>query len=143
MQEPKYYEIRRMNYESGKFFYFNEEENKDKLNKNIYFLSKKYPETYYNAEVYSTFKRKLYDIKYAIFTAIVDKKNDKMENEYCSLPKIKEQKNTSYQFCHDCEDGIGLRIVILSDKEEVSDSEITKAIENFWDNEEKPIKPTY
>ena len=143
MQEPKYYEIRRMNYESGKFFYFNEEENKDKLNKNIYFLSKKYPETYYNAEVYSTFKRKLYDIKYAIFTAIVDKKNDKMENEYCYLPKIKEQKNTSYQFYHNCVDGIGLRIVILSDKEEVSDSEITKAIENFWDNEEKPIKPTY
>lgn len=138
---------------SGDIFYtdFSMEEEKSWID--LFFLSKKYPNIFYNVEIVSSDCHVLDALEELSFDYCFDenkklfgfKINKLSEDEKQKLFEEigKAQTNTSYQIHRDYVFGIGLHIKLNNGKKTFTKDEITKVINNFWENGEVEIEPNY
>lgn len=139
--------------DSGDIFYtdFSMEEEKSWVD--LFFLSKKYPNVFYNVEIISSDCHVLdaleqlsfdycFDEKEKLFGFKIDKlSEDEKQKLFEELSKT--QTNTSYQIHRDYVFGIGLHIKLNNGKKTFTKDEITKVINDFWENNEVEIEPNY
>ena len=139
---------------SGDIFYtdFSMEE-KEKSWIDLFFLSKKYPNVFYNVEIISSDCHVLdaleqlsfdycFNEKEGLFSFKINKLNED-EKQKLFEEISKTQTNTSYQIHRDYVFGIGLHIKLNNGKKTFTKDEIIKTIENFWESGEVEIEPNY
>ena len=139
--------------DSGDIFYtdFSMEEEKSWVD--LFFLSKKHPNVFYNVEIVSSDCHVLDALEELSFDYCFDenkklfgfKINKLSEDEKQKLFEEigKAQTNTSYQIHRDYVFGIGLHIKLNNGKKTFTKDEIIKTIENFWESGEVEIEPNY
>lgn len=112
----------------------------------LFCLSKKYPNVFYNVEIVSSFDKEQNALE-EIFSNLFYKgrfgklTTEEKENLFNDL-KI-QQINTSYEVQKDYVYGVGLHIKLHNGKETFSKEEITQTIENFLNNGEKNVAPIF
>ena len=140
--------------DSGDIFYTDfsmEEEEKSWVD--LFFLSKKYPNVFYNVEIVSSDCHVLDALEQLSFDYCFNEneksfgfkinKLSKDEKQELFEELSKTQTNTSYQIHKDYVFGIGLHIKLNNGKKTFTKDEIIKVINNFWENGEVEIEPNY
>lgn len=139
--------------DSGDIFYtdFSMEEEKSWVD--LFFLSKKYPNVFYNVEIVSSNCHVLEALEQLSFDYCFNEKEELFGFKINKLSKDEKQKlfeeigktqtNTSYQIHRDYVFGIGLHIKLNNGKKTFTKDEIIKTIENFWESGEVKIEQNY
>lgn len=138
---------------SGDIFYtdFSMEEEKNWID--LFFLSKKYPNIFYNVEIVSSDCHVLDALEELSFDYCFDENKKLFGFKINKLSEVEKQKlfeeigkaqtNTSYQIHRDYVFGIGLHIKLNNGKKTFTKDEIIKTIESFWESGEVEIEPNY